>query len=251
MAPPADRLAGGEGNDVHARTIRLVGALIGAGAALATFAPPAAAVTPKQLVRRAISATEAASAFSFTGRLRQGKTTIALRISSDVENGEGEGTITIDKGTAEVLLVSGTVYLKANDTFWTVEAGQSSATALAGKWVSTSATSANGKQLANFVNGGAFLNAIFNSNLGKSRFRVAGTARVDGQRATVIEGNDPKTKSGGRVYVAKSGTPYILKLVAQSRSGTGTVTFSHFDQPVNPIAPSGAINLDTLGASSG
>ncbi len=251
MTPPADHFAGGEGNHVRLRTTRLVGALIGVGAAVAAFAPPAGALAPKQLVRRAISATETASAFSFSGRLHEGKTTISLRISSDIENGEGEGSITIDRGTAEVLLVSGTVYLKADNTFWRVEAGQSSAKALAGRWVSTSATSANGKQLANFVSGGTFLKAVFNSNLAQSRFTVAGTAEVDGQRATVIEGYDTKTKSGGRIYVAKSGKPYILKLVSQSRSGNGTITFSQFNQPVNPIAPSGAINLDTLGASSG
>ena len=54
------------------------------------------------------------------------------------------------------------------------------------------------------------------------------------------------TSSTGRLYVAKSGTPYILKISVTGSSGTGSLTFSNYNQPIAPVPPTGAIDLDTL-----
>jgi hypothetical protein len=145
-------------------------------------------------------------------------------------------------------LVNGVVYLNADRVFWTEESGASVAVQLAGKWVSTAATSTDGQQLSVFVNGKDFLNHLFGANLANSKFSVTGTSTVSGQRVTVISGHDAKDQSGGKFYVARSGKPYVLRLVISSKSGAGTITFSGFNKTVAPTAPSKAINLDAGGA---
>ncbi len=228
----------------------LAAALVAAGSlTLACSGAAGAAQSAKQLLQQAITATESAQSFTLVGTVTESKQTISFRVSSDTTNGQGEGSLSIKKGTAEMRLVAGTVYLKGDAKFWTEESGKSAASELAGRWVSTSVNSTTGKQLATFVNGSEFLKELFNSNQNNSVFAFAGTAKVDGQPATVITGHDKKNTTGGKVYVAKSPTPYVLRLVFHSSSGSGSLNFSGYNQPVNPVAPTGAINLDTLGAS--
>jgi hypothetical protein len=228
------------------RTRVLLGAC-GAGAlVLALGAPSAMASTSaRTLVQRAIAATEATTTITYAGTIKEGKQTVSIRVSANEVTGEGQGTLTINGGTAQMRLVGGNVYLNADKTFWTLESGAQAATQLAGKWVSTAANGTNGQQLAVFVNGKDFLSQLFNPNLKNSTFTVTGTSTIGGKRATVISGRDTKSKSGGKVYVAKSGKPYILRIDISSKSGTGTITFSAFDKNVLPQAPANAINLDT------
>jgi hypothetical protein len=233
---------------VRKRLTRLGGALVAAGSlALVCSASAGAAQSAKQLLQQAISATESAPSFTLTGTVKEAKQTISFRVSSNTTTGQGEGTLSLRKGTAQMRLVSGTVYLKGDAKFWTNESGKSAAKELAGLWVSTAATSTTGKQLSSFVNGAEFLKELFNSNPTNSVFTFDGTTTVDGQPATVISGHDKKTNTGGKVDVAKSSPTYVLRLAFDSSSGSGALTFSGYNQPVNPVAPTGAIDLDTLG----
>jgi hypothetical protein len=210
-----------------------------------------ASTSPKQLVKRAITATEAATALKFAGSVKDGNQTVVLNVSSDVATGIGAGRLGLGKGKALVRTVGGVVYLNANAAFWTQESGQSAAQLFAGKWVSTAATSASGKSLAPFVDGGAFLKQVFNPNLQNSVFALAGSSRVNGKAVTVIAGHDKTGTTGGRLYVAKAGPPYILRLVITSKTSKGTITFSNYNKTVHAVAPAGAIDLDTAGQSSG
>jgi hypothetical protein len=225
---------------------RLLSAALGAGAlALAVGCSGAgASPTAKSLVERAIAATESTTSITFAGSVSEASEKITLRVSSNEVTGEGQGQLTINGGTAQMRLVSGVVYLNADKTFWTLESGASVADQLAGQWVSTAASTSNGKELSVFVNGKEFLDELFSPNLKNSTFSLTGTSTVGGKQATVISGHDTTAKSTGKLFVAKSGKPYILKLVLHSSEGSGEITFSGFNKAVVPVAPDSSINLD-------
>jgi len=208
-----------------------------------------ATLTPKQAVANAIAATESATSVKFTGAVVQGAQQISLNVFAS-NAGVGEGTIGIGKGVATVKSVGGTIYFMGSPAFWTQEGGKSAAQLFANKWVSTSATSKSGQSLAQFLNSANFMKQLFGSNLKNSVFTPAGTGSVNGQPATVIAGHDKNKNTGGRIFIASTGTPYILRITINGKSGTGALTFSSFNQPVNPVAPASSINLDTLGSST-
>jgi len=233
---------------MHVSPTRLmVGALAAGGMTLALgSAPVSAASSPEQIVKQAITTSEAATSVKIVGSVAEGTQTISLDVSAST-SGAGEGTIGIGKGLATVRLVGGTVYFMGNAKFWTQQVSASAAKLFVGKWVSTAATTSTGSPLAQFLNSGSFMKQLFGSSLENSKFVNAGTAHVGGKTAIVISADNKSLKSEGDLYVAKSGQPYILKVSAVGGKGqAGALTFSQYDQPVNVVAPSGAVDLDTL-----
>jgi hypothetical protein len=204
-----------------------------------------AGASPKQEVRSAISATESATSVTISGAITQAPQTISLNVSAGT-SGTGQGTIGIGNGSATVRLIGGIVYFMGDTNFWTQQGSASAAKLFAGKWVQTAATSASGKSLSAFLNSKAFMKQLFSSNLTNSSFADAGTAKVAGKSTRVISGHDAKSTTRGKIFVATSGKPYILKISIGGKGGTGVLTFSNFNQAINPAVPPGAINLDTL-----
>ena len=230
-------------------TRALAGALAVGGLVLAGLGSPAEAGTSaKATVRSAIAATETLSALKIAGSISAQGQTVKLSVSAS-SSGTGQGTIGIGKGVATVRSVGGVVYFNANKAFWDAEGGKSTASEFAGKWVSTAATSQSGTELSEFLNSTSFMKQVFGNNLTNSTFSFAGNTTVAGKKVTVISGHDTKNKSGGKLYITKSGTPYILKIRINGKTGTGQITFSDFNKAVTPAAPAGAIDLDTLSGS--
>lgn len=224
----------------------VVGALAAGGMTVALGGSPAwAGTSPKEVVLNAITATEATTSVKIVGSVTEGTETISLNISAST-SGVGQGTIGINKQVATVRLVAGIVYFRADTQFWTAESGKSAAQLFANKWVDTAETTSTGQPLAQFLNSDTFMQQLFGPNLDNSTFTDVGTARVDGKTAVVISGVDKKSKSKGDIYIAKSGTPYILRLTIGGKGDKGGLTFSDYNQPVTPVVPSGAIDLDTL-----
>jgi hypothetical protein len=224
----------------------LAGAVAVGGLTVAGLDSTAGATgTPKAAVVAAIAATESATAVKFAGSITQKNQTISINVSASA-SGTGQGTIGIGRGVATVRAVGGVVYFKANTAFWTQEGGASTAKEFAGKWVSTAATSSSGTSLSQFLTSTSFMKQVFGSKLTNSVFAFAGTGTVGGTRATIISGHDTKGQGGGKLYIARSGPPYILKILITGKSGTGQITFSNYNQPVTPTVPPGAIDLDTL-----
>lgn len=213
--------------------------------------PAGASPSPKQMVKNAIAAAESATSVKIAGSVTQGTQTVSLDVSASTL-GVGQGTIGIGTGVATVRQVGGTIYFMGTTAFWTQQSGQSAAQLFAGKWVKTAATTSSGQSLAQFLNSHNFMVQLFGSNLANSHFVKVGTAKVGGRSAIVISGVDPKNKTTGRIYVAKSGTPYVLKIAVGGKGLSGSLTFSNYNRPIAPAVPAGAIDLDALnGPSSG
>jgi hemin uptake protein HemP len=145
--------------------------------------------------------------------------------------------------------VGGTVYFMGTNKFWTQQGGQSAAQLFAGRWVSTAVTSKSGQSLGQFLNSTSFMKSLFGSNLKSSTFAFAGKSKVNGQSTTVISGRDKTGKAAGDIYISSNGSGYILRITFAGKT-TGALNFSKFNAPVTPVAPTGAIDLDTLSNSS-
>jgi hypothetical protein len=213
--------------------------------AWAAPSPKQAAPSPKQIVKNAIEATESTTSLDVIGSIDEGSQKISLDVSATT-SGVGHGTVGIGTGSVEVRLVSGTIYFMGNANFWTQQSGASAAQLFANKWVSTADTSTSGKSLAEFLNSAELLKQLFASNLSSSKFKHDGRATVGGKRTIVIAGADKKDKTSGKLFVAAKGKPYVLKITVAGKNGTGGLTFTRYNQPVSTVAPSGAIDLDTL-----
>jgi hypothetical protein len=206
-----------------------------------------AGTSPRQTVKNAISVTESVTSAKIIGEIHETTQTISLDVSASMA-GVGEGTIGVGTGLVAVRLVGAKVYFKGNNNFWTQQSNASDAQLFAGKWVDTAATTSSGKSLAEFLDPTTFFKQFFGSNLNGSKLSKVGTAKVAGKSTVVISGVDNKTKTTAKIYVATSGPPYVLKVVIGGAGGHGSLTFSQFNQPVHSVAPSGAIDLDTLAA---
>lgn len=216
---------------------------------LAVGASPAgAAASASQIVSNAVVATDAATSVQVTVSALQNKQRESFNVQA-TNTGVGQGTITQGKQSFTMRSVGGTIYLMANAAFWRANGGKSAAQLFVGKWVSTSATSSTGSQIAPLLNSTSLLKQFFSqTGIQTSKLTTAGHATVAGQSATVIAGHD-KTGSG-KIYIAASGAPYILKVLFTGKGTSGTMTLTNYNQPVNPAAPPNPVDLDTLSGGS-
>jgi hypothetical protein len=84
------------------------------------------------------------------------------------------------------------------------------------------------------------------SGTSNTGFTKGKTSTINGQQVIAIKGASSSDNSGGTVYVATTGKPYIIRV---SGGGT-TLTFSNYNRPVNPSVPANSINISTLGGST-
>jgi hypothetical protein len=232
------------------RVIRAVAGLLAVGTISTGLGASASAatLTAKQLVAKAVTATEAVTSVHFVGVVLQDTQEVSLNVSA-TSTGVGQGTIGIGKGTAVVRSVHGIDYFKGNAKFWTEESGKSAAELFAGRWVSASAKSSGGLDLNQFLNSTALTQNLFGSGFTQSTLALDGTAKIGGHRVTVVKGADENGKGSGKIFITKSSPPYIMKVSFSSTSGSGSILLSNFNKPVRPVAPKNAINLGSLGGS--
>jgi hypothetical protein len=146
----------------------------------------------------------------------------------------------------KIVRLGALVYFDADAAFWTQNVGASAAS-FAGQWVSTSATGSNGKSFAQLVGTTALLKQILSgSKVNDSRFTRRPNTTVGGVAVYAIAGTNTKTGSHGTIYIARTGTPYIIELQTTSSAGTGKLTFSAYNQPVHASVPPHAITLQKL-----
>jgi hypothetical protein len=199
-----------------------------------------------QVVSTAVKASGAASSFSVVGSVTQTGSTVSLNLSVS-SSGMSEGTITINGGTAHVVELGSVAYFKADSEFWTENGGKADAQLLAGKWVYGPISSSTFSSFKGFLSPHAVISSFFSGNSGP--FKKGRTTSIGGQAVLAITGQNKS--NNGTLYVATTGKPFVVKLEAKGSSGSGQVTFSHYNRPVRPSKPAGAINLQQLSGSGG
>jgi hypothetical protein len=194
-----------------------------------------------QIVSTAIKTSAAASSFSVVGSVTQSSSTVGLNLSVSA-SGMSEGTITINGGTAHVIELGSVAYFKADNSFWTQNGGKADAQLLAGRWVYGPLSSSTFSSFKGFLSPRKIIGSFFSGNQGP--FKKGGTSSINGQAVLAITGQT--AASSGTLYIAATGKPFVVRLQASGSSGTGQITFSHYNRPVRPTRPAGAINLAQL-----
>jgi len=149
------------------------------------------------------------------------------------KGGDCSGTMTIKGGTAQILSVSGTSYLKGDEAFWTANAGaqaQALIQLLGDKWLKTGGSDS---QLAELCDLDKFLDGLDKDQ---------GTADAKGETSEIngvdaVEITSEKDGATAHIWVAVDGKHYIVKLVTEGGDQPGTLTFSDFDKELHVTAP--------------
>jgi len=205
-----------------------------------------AGLSPDQIVQKSVADLKAASSVRITGQVVSSGQTITLDLT-DVAAKGCQGTIGLAapatssskavSGTANIIQVDSTVYMKLSDSFFT-GAGlpASEFSQVSGKYIKL----ASGSNLASFAQlcNPSTLSTAFSKE--DSGFVNAGTATVNGQPTVAFK--QPKNPSNGTVYVSESATPQILRIAGPA--GQGSVDFSDYNASATITAPPASQVID-------
>jgi len=234
-----------------------VGAALGGLAAAVLLATLAGAsgngianASPRQILAKATSAVVGAQSFKVTGIVHDKGQTTALAVTAS-KNGNGFGTVSLNGQTVQIVKVGGSLYFRAGAAFWRKQSGAQAASLFADRWVQGSASSSDFSQLASFFTTGQLADEFLGkTNTSSTTLSKAGTTSINGQRVLVLYGHDTNDGTSGRIFIATTGQPFVVRISLLKGSGAiGSVTFTGFNAPVNPPVPQGAINVS--GATGG
>jgi hypothetical protein len=250
------------------------GALLGVGSGLGTSAgagasivaaktttttasdPPAAApttaTTPVTVVapntptdawlKKAIAAETKVGSVHINGNIVQGKTGIVLSL---VVNGDGEGggSFTQEGNRIQLKRVGPLLYFNAPKKYWASHANAAQTKAYGGKWIEVNALDARFQSFDQFLNAGDLAAAVFQ---GYTRpLTVSKPTTLNGHKVVIV--SDTATakgkKSSVQMYIAASGTPYVLKIIDRGATQTTTLNFTAYGKPVSISTPPEPINL--------
>jgi hypothetical protein len=226
------------------------------GKASATAGNGVASKAPAQIVAAAQSALRSANGFVATGTLTQSGQATRLEI---VEAGTSKLEVQLNGSgkSAEIIVLPGAGYVRANLAFWSAQAGAAAAT-LANRWIELPATAS--RQLTSSLGHLApgTLSKCLGENLGT--LSPGGTTSVDGASAVVVReaGNAPGSNPG-TLAVATRGPAYPLRVTSTGPTrpgGTvdscntgkggdteGSLTLSDFNHPPAITVPAHPVKL--------
>jgi hypothetical protein len=247
-------------------TVALVGTL--AVGSLAVLAPVASATTTttttagttpplsktaaaaRTAVIEALDASAGARSVTVTGSASQGKEVINLSVQAS-NHSLGVGSIGISGAVVHAIRLGKFVYFNANAKFWKDDGGPAAAGLFAGKWVQTAATTNDGQPLAEFLDVTTLFEELFSGNINTAVFSPGKNTTLNGIAVIAYKGQDSTGGTGGTIYVARTGKPYVLELTTLGgEKGHALVAFSGYDRPVHAVAPKGAIDIDKLKQSA-
>lgn len=162
------------------------------------------------------------------------------------ESGDCEGSMSIkDVGSFELLVADGESFFKADEEFWTSQGGAQGAQIaemVGDKWV---VASGGMQEMASVCDFEEFVGEFDDEGDSGDLQEVTGTSEIDGEDVVEVsfksdDGND------GTASVLSSDPHYVVKMEVDKE---GEMTFSEFDEPVEPEAPSGdeVVDLSQLG----
>jgi hypothetical protein len=151
----------------------------------------------------------------------------------------GEGTLTANGVSFEMIRIGDKAYFKGDDAFWQQFGGDAAASLMRGRWL---VAPANSGDLASFTPL-TDIDQLFGELLGNhgEPLEKGDETEVDGEPA--IEVNDPS--EGGKLYVATEGEPYPVKVEMTGEEG-GAITFSEWDEEHELEAPEDPVDVAEL-----
>ena len=148
------------------------------------------------------------------------------------------------RGSAELIVSGATTWLKPDSRFARTQFGPAAAAALSGKYLKGPTTDPHFAALlpdagTDLCRTGAYLQAI-PDEVDEQAVRL-GTATVAGVRTIELE--TVGKASGGDVYIATEGTPYLVKSASPDGEAL-SATFTDYGKPVTVVVPPQAQTID-------
>ena len=235
------------------------GPLAGMGGTAGAATSGTAGKSADQILAAAKKAEVAARGVHVVGTIAEGSDTIKFVV--DVNHaGNGQGTFTEVGQSLKIKKLGSRVYVYADKAFWTKNGGAAVARQIGNRWVTTS-SSGQFQSLAQFFDISRMTTGLLPT--GGGRPVKGATVTVGGQKVvplrTTTKGSTTKgsTTTGSTtstqsttLYVAATGTPYVVKATATNGDESGTITFGHYGEPVVVKAPSKTLNLSQLSAGT-
>lgn len=162
---------------------------------------------------------------------------------SIADNNNCEGTMSLaGTGSFELKVNGDQAYLKADEEFWRNSAGASADAVIAAvgdNWVTASGSMSS---LADVCNWEEFTKS-FSEDSGDGKVNdVLGTEDVDGQQTVKVSATSDEGKPE-TAWVLADEPHYVVKI---DSGEDGTLVLSAFNEPVEPEAPTDAVDLDSL-----
>jgi hypothetical protein len=156
----------------------------------------------------------------------------------------GEGHLSEQGVGFDLVRIGPEAYVKGSKAFYLQFVGQFAgagaaqhlAAQLQGRWLKGSATSGQFGPLTQITD---IRQLISKALSGHGAFAKTGTTTINGQQVVGVK----DTTSGGVVYVATTGKPYLIKIAAP---GKETFTFDEWNKSVALAAPANAVDISKL-----
>jgi hypothetical protein len=198
-----------------------------------------AAKSPRAILADAKAATSRPSSVAISGTVTTGGQQISLNIVS--AHGAGGGTISLGDEKFNIVVARPNLYLKADAATWNKAGGTSGVgQLLADKWIRTTTSNQDFENLAVLVDVSELTHQI--SSTGTITKGAVTTFR--GKRAIPLRNTSSSGDGGGTLYVAATGSPYILAIVGPS--GKGQLLFGQYGSAKVPKAPKQSVDLSQL-----
>lgn len=201
-----------------------------ATASPATSADPLAALTPEQMVSRALADTEAAPQVHITGSIPDSGKTINLDFT--LRHGQGcEGTFSeANAGSIRLIYLGKTIWMQPDEAFYKSQGGQDAATLalLKGKYLKVKADGSGVAAMAGLCTLSTLLGGFGPSS---GALLIPHKTTIDGQRAVKLS----DTGDSASLVVSDAAKPELLRLNDPS-SSDGDLRLS-YDSPALTITP--------------
>lgn len=147
------------------------------------------------------------------------------------------GDMTVGAQRVNLTRIDSTLYLKGNVEFWREVGGRSTANLLSGKYFKTTDKDGELADLASFAEPAKVFSDLLEP---EGELARGAAARIGGRAAIALEDG-----TGGRLYVATEGEPYVLRLDA---APDVMIDFSGYGEPVTigPPPAGQVIDADEL-----
>jgi hypothetical protein len=200
-----------------------------------------ASKSAQQVLTDAVHAADGASSQHISGQLTSHGKQIGVDLT--VVKGKGAtGSFTYKGQKVDLLIIGTDAYMKAGAAFYAQFGGASGSAIgqmLQGKWLKFSTKDPQFGPITGIADSKTIFDELTSTH---RTLTNKGATTYKGQSVVAIF---DRTKSG-TLYVAATGTHYPVAIV-KTGAATGTITFDDWNKPVPLTAPSGAIDLSTLG----
>jgi hypothetical protein len=202
----------------------------GCGGGGSSFADKSAA----DIMSAAATAMASVRTMHFVGDLTSGGQKIHVDLRSSTA-GECQGSLMIDRGSAQIVSSSGKAWMKPDHAFWREQSPTRAAQVervVGDKWVAIPMSSGLNK-VCDLDN---LLQQLSPSDQQAAGSTVVGTTTVNGTDAVQVRGT---SKQGDTVsaWVATGDPHHVLRLAVTGGSSPGTISFSEFDVPLDITTP--------------